>query len=286
MTAHNSAQTDHSPPKVPPVSHRSQAFSIIFIKAIILKSWPLLFPDGHIRPLKRGIYLDMMASPSGELLGIPPATLKTMLFLLQDTFPYRKALARTRSARWDLEGNSVGPVSQAIRAQAAREVRAVAKQRAVMLGGVVRNYACLMNRASINTEQTWMNECDEHDHLYMAVTHRPFWGKNTQMHVDFNRPLLKCPRDTREAFAALMWEVLCDAVPAIKLYHGIDISLVRKENGGMFDGLNELATYTLIERLYRQFNGLFSLHDPNRMCEEVGVTPLASNWRRALKING
>lgn len=284
MTTHNSAKTDRTPHETPLLSPRSQDFSLRFYKAVIIRTWPLLFPEGRIRPLKRGIFHDMMASPEAEHLNITPAELKMMLSLLKATYPYRKELAKTRSARWDLEGNAVELVSIRIRARAALEVRVVAKQRAVKLRSVVRQYACLMNRASINTAHAWMNECDERDHLYMAVTHRTYWGKTAQLHVDFSRLLLKCPRDTREAFTTKMWEVLGEAVKTIRLYHLIDISLVQKENGGMFDGLNELATYTLVERLYRHVNRLFLLHDPERMRREAGIFPPASNWRRELKI--
>jgi len=283
MAYPNSAQTDClSPDLNPRINLSGDEQSIVECKAIICKAWPKLFPGGRLRPLQLGIFNDMLNSAKATNLGVTKLELKFMIYVLKSSFEYCVSIATPKSTRWDLEGNPVEIVTLRRRAQAVREVRAVGKQRSLKLKTIVNKYACLLNRPSAVIENNWMNECDEQSRLYILVTHGRQWGMPTLMRFDFRRQLLKCPLEEREPLARQMWEMLPEIVPLIKLYHGIEISLAREEYSGTFDGLNELATYTVIECLYRRFATLFSLHDPNLMYNDAGITPPTPSWRRKL----
>lgn len=88
--------------------------------------YPVAFPLEHarIRPLKVGIYLDLLAAN----LEMKPQTVKKMLAIWCGRPTYQKALMRG-GPRVDLHGEPVGEVTPEQMARAAERLKAIAEKK-------------------------------------------------------------------------------------------------------------------------------------------------------------
>lgn len=265
------------------INHPENRLSLQHARRIIRDAWPALFPGGFFRPVKIGITKDMIHSEAAARLNLKPAEIKRMMWLVCQTFNYRKSVAQPDSVRWDLNGHQVEPVSDEHREEALREIRAVGKQRALKLKNVTDRYALFLTRPSSVRELAWVNESDEVDNICLVVHHSSKWATPARLSFDFSRQLLKFRPDEREALSERMWRAVKGVVHAAWLYHGVTIKLqAETPHSGLFSGLDELSVHTVIERLYRKFHNVFHLPDPYLLYKEAGIHSPTLAWRRNL----